>query len=146
ELAKCELRRAQRFDRPFIIMLLEIDKLEEINETYGYGMGDEATYTVAKTCSNQLRDIDIIGRIHGGGFAIVLPESDSNTALQVAQRLIDAVGATSVHHKNYSLRITISIGITPMKHFDEPLEEVIQRADQALYRAKSQGGGGVADT
>ncbi|MES9855909.1 MAG: diguanylate cyclase [Sedimenticola sp.] len=146
ELAKCELRRAQRFDRPFIIMLLEIDKLEEINETYGYGMGDEATYTVAKTCSNQLRDIDIIGRIHGGGFAIVLPESDSNTALQVAQRLIDAVGTTSVHHKSYSLRITISIGITPMKHFDEPLEEVIQRADQALYRAKSQGGGGVADT
>ncbi|MEJ1487490.1 MAG: diguanylate cyclase [Candidatus Sedimenticola sp. (ex Thyasira tokunagai)] len=143
ELAASELRRAQRFDRPFIILLLDIDRLQEINETYGYSMGDEAAHTVAKICSSQLRDIDIIGRIQGGEFAAVLPETDRNTALKVAKRLRDAVDATSVHYKGYSLRITISIGLTLMKRSDEPFEEVFQRADQALYRAKE--GGGILD-
>lgn len=141
KLAGSELLKAQRFERPFTLLLLDIDNLSSIRETYGYGMGDEAARTVAHICNNQLRDIDIVGRTHGGEFLAVLTETHYQAAERIAEQLKNSVAATSVHHQGYSLRISISTGIGVMKQHEEPFDEILRRADLALHNQQSKENG-----
>ena len=137
ELAEIELIKAQRFGHQFSLLLLDIDEFKTINDTYDHTMGDEALKTMAYSCKTQLRDVDLMGRIRGKEFAVILPETNEKTAMEVAEQLRKAVANTSVHYNKYAIRIAISIGVASLKTGSETLEELFKQADLALYSKKS---------
>lgn len=137
ELADIELKKAQRFDHQFSLLLLDIDEFEAINDTYGDAMGDEALKAMAYSCKTQLRDVDLMGRIRGKEFAVILPEANEKTAMEVAEQLREAVANTSVHYDKYAIRITVSIGVASLKTGSETVEELFKQADLALYSEKN---------
>ena len=97
----------------------------------------------AFTLKASLRDIDLIGRLGGEEFGILLPGTDPATGLTVAERLREAVALSPVRVQNTRLRITVSIGVTDLDAKDEHIDQALQRADQALYVAKGAGRNGV---
>lgn len=137
ELAEIELKKARRFNHQFSLLLLDIDDFQGINDTYGGAMGDEVLKAMTYSCKTQLRDVDLMGRIRGKEFAVILPETDEKTAMDIAEHLQGAVANTSVHYDKYAIRITVSIGVASLKTGSETVEELFKQADLALYSEKT---------
>lgn len=134
-----EIERAQRFNRPLSILMLDIDLFKNVNDTFGHLTGDQVLRALADCCLTHVRDVDIVGRYGGDEFIILLIETGREQALLVAERLRQA--ASQVCFKD-SLRepgLTISCGVTRLTPEIHNLDELIERADQALYQAKSGG-------
>jgi diguanylate cyclase (GGDEF)-like protein len=117
--------------------MLDIDHFKDVNDTYGHQTGDVVLQSLALTSQHALRDWDILGRVGGEEFAVVLPETESEQSVQVAERLRHAVAtAGGVTNNEASAPITVSIGVATAHDEDTDLETLLQRADQALYEAK----------
>jgi diguanylate cyclase (GGDEF)-like protein/PAS domain S-box-containing protein len=140
ELAKVELARSLRYGNPYAVLLLDIDNFKKINDMHGHKSGDAVLQTLANIMRRTLREVDIIGRIGGEEFAILLPETNLETAPEVAERLRQTVADTEIETGNQmSLHITVSIGVAlPVKHSHQ-IDNVLRRADTALYAAKNRG-------
>jgi diguanylate cyclase (GGDEF)-like protein len=140
EAAQAELRRARRHGKPFAALLLDIDHFKRVNDTHGHQAGDRVLQQVAAACGAQLREIDRFGRWGGEEFIVLLPETDLDGALVVAERVRQAVAASSVAGDDgLPIAITTSIGVASLSLHDEPLEALLARADTALYQAKHEG-------
>lgn len=138
-LAERELQRAQRYKSPFAVLLLDIDHFKRINDHYGHLVGDSVLQHLVEMLKQQLRDVDIIGRLGGEEFLVLLPETSEAPALEIAERLRQEIAAGEVLlDSGEQVRFTVSIGITAMRGGDN-LNAIIRRADGALYRAKAQG-------
>ncbi|HEB65818.1 MAG TPA: sensor domain-containing diguanylate cyclase [Chloroflexi bacterium] len=137
--AAYELARAQRYQRPLGVIMLDVDHFKKINDTYGHGVGDQALRVIAETCRSALRKSDILGRYGGEEFVILLPETAIETTRHVANRLRAIIDAQTIATDAGQISITISIGITAYLPTDETLETIFRRADQALYMAKHRG-------
>jgi len=139
-LCQRELKRAKRYDQPLSLIMLDIDHFKNINDTHGHAVGDEAIRVMTKLCHDSLRDTDVIGRIGGEEFAIILPQTDITGAWQIAQRIRQA---TEQHGFNIDeeneCKFTASFGVTELKDEDETPDDLLKRADIALYAAKTQG-------
>ena len=134
------LKSAQRYRRQCSALMLDIDHFKRINDTYGHGFGDAVLKAVAGELSQGLREIDLLGRLGGEEFAAILPETDPQQALLVAERLRNAVQMLSFTCENGSrLRLTLSIGVAECLPGEVRLESLLARADRALYRAKDAG-------
>ncbi len=134
------LKGAQRYQRQCSALMLDIDHFKRINDTYGHAFGDAVLKAVAGELSQGLRDIDLLGRLGGEEFAAILPETDPQHALQVAERLRRAVQALSFTGEDGSrLHLTLSIGMAERLPGEVRLEDLLARADRALYRAKAAG-------
>ncbi len=131
-----ELRRAARNQHPMAIMMLDIDHFKRINDTFGHAVGDVVLRDVAKQLKQGRREQDILCRWGGEEFLILLPESNTEAAQALAERIRHAVETTSFDA--FSKPVTISIGIADVD-VKQPLKVSTQRADQALYRAKEEG-------
>lgn len=138
DLAEHELLRAQRFNRPLSMILIDIDRFKEINDTYGHLMGDKILSTVSANCRAELRQVDIIARYGGDEFIVLLPETVLQEALKVAERLRLRVENLRFHHNGDILNTTICLGVAELQPRDT-LKSLIERTDQALYRAKQSG-------
>lgn len=140
ELAGHEMARARRYKEDLSLLMLDLDHFKAINDQHGHPVGDLVLQRLVQVCQATLRAEDAVGRLGGEEFAILLPETDSKKALEVAERLCRAVAATEVRRNGINpLHFTTSIGATTLKPEDNDIGAVFDRADKALYRAKDGG-------
>lgn len=138
ELGETALRLAQRHDRPAVMVMLDIDHFKAINDRFGHAAGDVVIVAVATLIRQQRRSTDIAGRLGGEEFAVLLPETSLDAAIVVAERLRTSIEARIVGHEAGSIQFTTSIGVA-MRRGDETLDQLLARADAALYAAKHAG-------
>ena len=140
EQGGAELARAQRYGEALSMFMLDIDYFKSINDTYGHKAGDIVLQKLSNILRETLRTIDIIGRIGGEEFAILLPETDLQEAAEVAERLREIIARTDVvMEAGLPLHFTISIGVATLKEKGINLDTLFNLADQALYQAKATG-------
>ncbi|UXY17026.1 diguanylate cyclase [Chitiniphilus purpureus] len=140
ELANQELARAQRYARPLALLMLDIDYFKRINDTHGHDVGDQAIRAVAQVLSATLRDVDVVARMGGEEFAALLPETTPELACAAAERVRVNIEAHRIALPNGSeLAFTGSIGISALRRDDQLIDDLLKRADLALYHAKHHG-------
>ncbi|RAU20919.1 hypothetical protein CU669_15930 [Paramagnetospirillum kuznetsovii] len=139
DLAATELSRVQRHDRKLSVIMFDLDHFKRINDGYGHGVGDDAIKAVADSCVATLRDIDVVGRMGGEEFAIMLPETELEPALEVAKRLHDKIGEITIRTDRGTLTLTASFGVAQVKEEDMDIDAALRRADAAMYQAKEAG-------
>lgn len=132
-------QRFQGGDAGFAVLALDLDHFKRINDRYGHLAGDAILEQVAHRLRITVRDGDVVARTGGEEFVVLLPETDADKAQALAQRLIDAVRAQPFALPGVALPITVSIGLTQARRNDGAALHVMKRADEALYRAKSEG-------
>ena len=143
-LSNREETRARRHDLVFAVLMLDIDHFKKINDTYGHPIGDLAIKALADVCNRALRPHDILARYGGEEFVLTLPQTDREGALVVAERIREAVEQNEVATDQGPVRFTVSIGVS-MYRRGKPFDQVMEHADQALYRAKQGGRNRVVD-
>lgn len=139
ERANEEHERSRRYQSPLGILMLDLDNFKEINDQYGHAAGDAVLQTVCERWRAVLRNVDLLGRIGGEEFAILLPDSDWEATQIVAERLRASVADEPIYSINHKICCTVSGGITMVGAKDQSIQEALRRADDALYRAKHKG-------
>ncbi|MDX6504776.1 MAG: hypothetical protein QOE29_1901, partial [Gaiellaceae bacterium] len=136
-----ELGRAGRYERPLSLLMVDLDLLREINNTFGHLAGDAVIRGVADVFRQQLRHFDVPARFGGEEFSILLPETPVEQALEIAERVRRAVAAElfEVSTSSDPIRATVSIGVATFPGDGGDQNELIHQADLAVYRAKLQG-------
>lgn len=134
-----EWKRLRRYKRPLSVLALDIDHFKSINDRYGHDVGDQVIVAIAKLCASHLRESDVVARIGGEEFAVLLPETDLASAIFAAERLRAAVAGRSVTTNAGPLSVTASIGVAFADWHAESPAALLKRADQALYVAKRGG-------
>ena len=135
-----ELARGRRFGRPASVIMADLDLLREVNNTYGHLAGDAVLQGVADVFRSEIRPYDSAGRFGGEEFAVLLPEADSAAALEIAERIRRGVAARRYAvGGDDSVRVTISLGVASFPADATTADELLHRADLAVYRAKLQG-------
>ncbi len=139
--AACEqqILQSQRSQQPFSVLFVDLDHFKTINDTHGHAAGDEVLRVVARTLGEHLRRSDLLGRIGGEEFSILLPDTALPGALQVAENLRQAVQQCQPDIGGQSLAITASIGVASRSPGAQSMHALQQRADQAMYEAKKAG-------
>ena len=137
--AEKELSRSRRYNSSVSLIMLDIDWFKKINDQYGHAAGDEVLKGVAQICQEAVREIDIVGRIGGEEFSMVLIECDTDGALIVAERIRKQVASHPFEYEQKAIHCTVSIGISAFVAKEDHLENLMKRADIALYRAKQAG-------
>ena len=135
-----EEKRAKRYNKIFSILFFDIDHFKKFNDTYGHAIGDEVLKQVAAIFKGTLREgIDIAARYGGEEMIALLPETDIKGAYIVAERLRNAIAEHEFTGYKTSLHVTISIGVSEFPSSDQDREELIRKADTALYQSKEGG-------
>lgn len=138
--AKAFIELANREKIIFSVIILDIDKFKNINDNYGHSAGDEILKNFAKITHSILRKGDIIGRIGGDEFALLLPNSTENAAYSLSQRLLHAIEGSVINYDNLSLKYTVSMGLLSVPPTEsDTIENILKKADQSLYLAKRSG-------
>lgn len=137
-LATLEYHRTHA--RQLSLLMLDIDRFKQFNDSYGHPAGDEALIKVAETLQLHIRDGDSVARYGGEEFLVLLPDTGTEEALLIAERLRMTVRGTSINsHLGIRLpNVTLSIGLAEWSP-EEPMQALIERADEAMYRAKCAG-------
>ena len=135
ETLRREALRAQRYDRQLALLIIDLDDFKAVNDRIGHLAGDAVLAQVAEQLRNEIRSVDIGCRVGGDEFGVIMPESTSEDASQLFQRMHDAVSTMSVPGGS---RVRISAGIAELRH-GETAAGLFERADSALYRAKDLG-------
>lgn len=130
-----ELKRYKRYKTTFSFAILDIDDFKKVNDQYGHPKGDEILIKLAIVLNNARRDLDICARYGGEEFAIILPHTNSNEAKSISERVRNKV---EDHFKN-DIKITISMGVSNCPESSIVLEDLIKKADDALYESKTSG-------
>ncbi|HTY04564.1 MAG TPA: sensor domain-containing diguanylate cyclase [Rhodocyclaceae bacterium] len=144
-LAEKELSRAERYGGPVAVLMMDIDHFKKINDTYGHQIGDEVLQRLAERCRLELRDIDAIGRMGGEEFAVLLPQTEADVALEVAERLRQVIAETAVPlDRGLPLHFTVSIGVAATRGAVPNIDTLLSQADDALYEAKDAGRNRIA--
>ncbi|HKM15694.1 MAG TPA: GGDEF domain-containing protein [Marinospirillum sp.] len=137
EQGELEIKRAVRHKTPLALLMLDADHFKKVNDTYGHAAGDLVLKDLTKTV---LRKIDLFGRIGGEEFAVLLPNTHTNQALEIAERLRVKLAKQQVPlPKNGHIHYTVSIGLIMLTPERKQLDKLFQKADIALYKAKEQG-------
>lgn len=139
EQAEAELARSIRYDKKLSVFMLDIDHFKKINDTYGHNTGDVVLRSLSKLLRETLRQVDIIGRIGGEEFAILLPETGVKHAVNVAERLREKISKHAVPlDSGLPLHFTVSIGVSSLHSKDVNIDVLLSLADRALYEAKRE--------
>ncbi len=138
ERAFHELQRFKRYCRPLTLSVCDVDHFKKINDTYGHQAGDKVLRLIAKLISTRLRKVDFVARYGGEEFVMLMPETPTDQALTVLDKVRAVIGKTPFKFKGSPVQITISFGLASFGPEDS-VESVFERADKALYQAKDQG-------
>eukprot|EP01022_Parablepharisma_sp_SALTPOND_P020904 TRINITY_DN3928_c0_g3_i2.p2 TRINITY_DN3928_c0_g3~~TRINITY_DN3928_c0_g3_i2.p2 ORF type:complete len:296 (-),score=106.97 TRINITY_DN3928_c0_g3_i2:144-1031(-) len=133
-----ELERAERYGRPVSLIMLDIDRFKAINDSHGHAAGDEVLRHLAGILRQEKRSHDLVGRLGGEEFALVLPESSLEEAFNLAERIRATVAASPARHHGAAIGYSASLGVARQGPGDS-IESLLHRADQALYAAKAGG-------
>ena len=139
-VAEAEVRRAIRYGHGLAVIVCDIDHFKLVNDRHGHAGGDLALKVFARTAADCLRQpIDLVGRIGGEEFAVILPETDLPGAKVVAERIRKAVAEIEVAHAGRKFGLTVSLGVSLLQDGETTMEAAMKRADDALYLAKKNG-------
>lgn len=133
------VEQALRHRHDLSCIMLDIDHFKSINDRYGHQVGDEVLKAVASLCKGQLRAGDLIGRLGGEEFAIILPHVGREDALATAEKLRKIVASTPIAHGSGSVAVTASFGVTATSIVAKDVDTLLAQADAAMYRAKESG-------
>mgnify|MGYP001805908831 CR=1 FL=1 len=140
ERGEVELGRAQRYGRPLAVLMVDLDHFKRINDTYGHAAGDEALRRFVAVAQQVLREVDVLGRLGGEEFAVLMPETDQEGGAAAAERLRTAIAGIQVPTGDgRTFRFTASIGATSAQKSDITIQNALARSDQGLYQAKAGG-------
>ena len=135
---KHQIKLYSKLNRPLSLLALDLDHFKNVNDTYGHHVGDLALVHFCKICQEVLREIDVLGRIGGEEFAILLPGLDLIEATKMAQKIRHSLYEQPLHHNKMFLMLTVSIGVAELKS-ETNFEKLLLQADQAMYKAKDNG-------
>lgn len=133
-----EVKRAQRQHNPLSVINFDIDLFKHINDEFGHDVGDRVLVDVSRLVEERLRESDIFGRMGGEEFAILIPDGDLEDARKLAEILRQALHHHSTLHQDKILKVTASFGVAQFK-INEDIDDLLKRADQAMYKAKNAG-------
>lgn len=139
---RCEEAHAQslRTDRPYSMLLIDVDFFKSINDKYGHDVGDHVLCVIARIMSKYVRGGDIVARLGGEEFGILCQDADALLALNVVgERLRMAIASQKIDHGDHSLRVSVSVGVAGGAPSSSEWQSTYCRADKALYEAKSKG-------
>lgn len=140
EVLRSEMHRARRYQRPLTLLMVDLDRLKQINDQFGHGAGDAMLRGVAQCVRSHVRDTDLPARLGGDEFAVLLPETSGDGAVAIAERIRASVEKFSVVVDGATIRSTVSIGLVSRSPGDlHDLPSFIHLADDALYRSKTTG-------
>jgi len=139
EQAEREFTRSQRHALPLAVLSIDIDHFKYINDTYGHQFGDKILIDISKQLLQGIRQEDIVARIGGEEFAIMLPNTTQNEGTSLAERIQQKLQDHDFSVTTDDLKVTVSIGITVLSETDTCFDELLLRVDNALYKAKNKG-------
>ena len=140
ELAEAELARTVRYGGALSMLMIDIDRFKVINDQYGHKSGDLVLQALAGLFRQTLREVDIIGRIGGEEFAVLLPATDGTQAVEVAERLRQIIAGAEVKlADSKKIGFTVSIGVASLGEQQVSVDSLLSLADRAMYLAKQQG-------
>lgn len=131
-------KSARRFNSKLAVLVMDIDHFKRVNDDYGHHAGDEVLKETAKRCSEELREVDYLGRLGGEEFLIILPHSSLYDGIKVAERLRGSVRERMFQVDEAYLPSSVSVGVAELRDHED-FSELLQDADEQLYRAKDSG-------
>jgi diguanylate cyclase (GGDEF)-like protein/PAS domain S-box-containing protein len=144
EAAEIELIRWRRQPRPLSLLMLDADHFKAVNDQHGHPAGDAVLRDLAAALTAGFREVDVVARVGGEEFAVLLPSTSVEGALVVANRLLASIAARSVEFDGSAIRYTVSGGVASMDDSVAGLDTLMKRADEALYAAKRAGRNRIA--
>lgn len=140
EEAQAKFKLAKRYQRLLSFLMIDIDHFKKVNDTYGHQAGDIALVETGKIIKNCLRETDVLGRIGGEEFAVLLPETGLNQTTKLTERLLEQVSSTKIEiDACRKISLTICVGVATVPPLSMDVDTVMKEADKALYKAKSEG-------
>jgi diguanylate cyclase len=139
EEANRVLARYSRNKQGFSVLYLDIDHFKRLNDTHGHAVGDVVLKHFAQLVTSHIRELDVLGRFGGEEFVVLLPDTRLENAKTIAERIRAFTESSSLETEGTLLRLSVSIGVAEITLEDGKIEEILHRADQALYRAKALG-------
>lgn len=143
QLAEEQFKRFKNTGEIFSILMMDIDYFKKINDTYGHVVGDEILKQFSTYVENNLEENKIWGRFGGDEFVLILRKVSSEESKKIAEKLKLGINSDTIQCHGEEINYTISVGITEVKHSDSSFEEVLKRADEALYDVKRNGRGSI---
>ncbi|NRF68071.1 GGDEF domain-containing protein [Aquincola sp. S2] len=128
-----------RFNEPFGVLMIDIDHFKKINDTMGHAAGDAVLLTAAQVLLASARDVDVVGRLGGEEFGVLLPRTEQMAVRRAAERLRQLLCDAETTWRGKQIKLTVSIGAALCNDADESPAHVLERADHALYQAKNTG-------
>ncbi len=139
DLGRVEVDSYQNTRQPLAAIMLDIDHFKKINDTYGHAQGDDILRMVIDFCRENIRHTDILGRYGGDEYVILLPRTNLDTAINIAQRICSAIAAAPFQTKSGPIPVTVSLGVTEADSHTQNIQGLLDIADKALYSAKRNG-------
>jgi diguanylate cyclase (GGDEF)-like protein/PAS domain S-box-containing protein len=139
EVGEREVERARRFNHPLAVLFLDVDHFKEINDAHSHAAGDRVLQAVASCFGELLRSVDVIGRYGGEEFVFLLPETNMDNARAIAERLRAKIEKIRISTSSGDLKVTVSIGVAALSDDMQTLDELLNKADAAVHRAKAGG-------
>ncbi|MFP4115079.1 MAG: diguanylate cyclase [Spirochaetota bacterium] len=128
-------QRALRENERLACLMLDADTFKSVNDTYGHRKGDDVLQELARRITAVVRDYDLVGRYGGEEFIVIVPEREADEVIRMAKRIHDSIRTRPLA----GVELTVSLGVAFLSDTDEGTDDLIQRADRALYRAKREG-------
>ena len=139
ELAEFEIERAVQQQHPLALAAIDLDHLKQVNDTCGHALGDRALLALAQTFQANIRLNDVFARFGGDEFLLLLPETTAEQAYELVERIRRLLVAQPVESGEAAISITISVGVTTLNRQLDALDDLLARADEALYCSKTAG-------
>ena len=139
EVANLEAVRVNRFGAEASVVMVDLDHFKSVNDTYGHGVGDETLRQITQLCAKSLRQIDVLARIGGEEFVIMLPGTNEAGGVRLAEKLRHLIFQTPVKVGNNQFNVTASFGVAEILAGESEIDACLDRADSALYVAKQSG-------
>jgi diguanylate cyclase len=134
-----EMSRFLRYKTHFSLLIIDADKFKRINDNYGHAVGDKCLQELIKRTQPLLRKNDMLARYGGEEFVVIMPETDAEGARQAAEKIRQTIEKIEFLYKKKKVKVTVSIGVTQTKEEDKKYQQVFERADIAVYKAKENG-------
>ena len=139
EILSQEFSRFKRSQKEYALIMIDLDHFKSINDQHGHSVGDQVLIEVTERCKDNIRVHDILARLGGEEFCILLPYTESKQAKKVAERLREKIEIKPIIVDGLRVKVTISVGISLVSTNDEDGHQAMERADQKLFQAKESG-------
>lgn len=132
-------KQAVRAQRNLSVVMLDVDYFKQVNDRYGHFVGDQVLRTISQKVKEEIRETDLIGRLGGEEFALILPDADLTQALEVAERIRQMIVVTPINAEGETIYCSSSFGVTSLRDEMKSLDAMLAKADEALFIAKHNG-------